>query len=503
MNIKFTKTLAKNADTLILPVYEGDKTLKLATAALDATTLKFIETRAAKSKSFKAKHGTTYAVNLPDGAEASCVILLGLGKAEDLSPVKAQDAGGKLQASLKGSDATEAHILLEAEHKTKALAESELAANIAYGMTLRAYTFDLYKSKKKDDESASADIDVTFVLDAQKAAQDAYTPLSHVAEGVFAARNFVNEPPNALYPESYANAIKDQLKPLGVSVEILDEKKMLKMGMGAIMAVGQGSERQPRMVIMKWNGGAKSKAPLMLVGKGVTFDTGGISIKPGAGMDEMKMDMGGSAAVVGTMKAIALRKSKANVVAIVGLAENMPSHNAYRPGDIVKSYSGKTIEVLNTDAEGRLVLADCLTYGQEIAKPAAIIDLATLTGAMMVALGHEYCGSFVNNDQLWSKMESSSTRTGEKLWRMPLDEVFKKDMEGSFGDLQNLGKSGRFAGACTAAGFLEHFINDGTAWAHMDIAGTAWIKGERPTVPKFGTGFGVRVLNDLIAEYYE
>ena len=503
MDIKFTKTLPKNADTIILPVFEEDKALKIEAATLDAATLKFIETRAAQAKSFKAKQGTTLTLNLPEGAEAGRAVLLGLGKAGDLSAVKAQDAGGKLYPALKGSDAGKVHVLIEAEHKTQTMSESDLAANLAYGLHLRSYTFDLYKSKKKDDESANASFDATFVLDAYKAAQDAYTPLSYVAEGVFAARNFVNEPPNALYPESYANAIKDQLKPLGISVEILDEKKMLKMGMGAIMAVGQGSERQPRMVIMKWNGGAKSKAPLMLVGKGVTFDTGGISIKPGAGMDEMKMDMGGSAAVVGTMKAIALRKSKANVVAIVGLAENMPSHNAYRPGDIIKSYSGKTIEVLNTDAEGRLVLADCLTYGQEIAKPDAIIDLATLTGAIMVALGHEYCGSFVNNDKLWGRLESASTRTGEKLWRMPLDEVFKKDMEGSFGDLQNLGKSGRFAGACTAAGFLEHFINDGTPWAHLDIAGTAWIKSDRPTVPKHGTGFAVRVLNDLIAEHYE
>lgn len=503
MDIKFTKTIQENADTLILPVYEEGKTPKIGAALLDAATLKYIETRAAQSKSFKAKHGNTLSLNLPEGAEAGRAILLGLGKAEDLSAVKAQDAGGKLYAALKGSDAGALNILIEAEHKTHTQAESALAANLAYGLTLRSYAFDLYKSKKKDDESAGAAFDATFVLETYEAAHDAYTPLSYVAEGVFAARNFVNEPPNTLYPESYANAIKDQLKPLGVSVEILDEKKLTKLGMGAIMAVGKGSERQPRMVVMKWNGGAKTKAPLMLVGKGVTFDTGGISIKPAASMDEMKMDMGGSAAVVGTMKAIALRKAKANIIAIVGLAENMPSHNAFRPGDIITSYSGKTIEVLNTDAEGRLVLADCLTYGQEIAKPAAIIDLATLTGAIMVALGQEYCGGFVNNDALWDKLNSASTRTGEKLWRMPLDEVYKKDMEGNFGDLQNLGKSGRLGGACTAAGFLEHFINEGTAWAHLDIAGTAYIKSDKPTVPKFGTGFGVRLLNDLIAEHYE
>ena len=283
---------------------------------------------------------------------------------------------------------------------------------------------------------------------------------------------------------------------------------MAKLGMEAILAVGKGSERQPRMVIMHWNGlyGSKTKdkdAPFALVGKGVTFDTGGISIKPGANMDEMKMDMGGSAAVVGTMKSLALRKAKANVVGIVGLAENMPSHNAYRPGDIIGSLSGKTIEVLNTDAEGRLVLADCLTHIQQKFKPRAIIDLATLTGAMMVALGQEYCGTFVNNDDLWKDMETASAQTGEKLWRMPLDEVWKEAMVSNVADLQNLGKTGRYGGACTAAGFLEHFIENDTPWAHMDIAGTAWRKTDQPTVPKYGSGFGVRVLNQLIAENYE
>lgn len=217
-------------------------------------------------------------------------------------------------------------------------------------------------------------------------------------------------------------------------------------------------------------------------------------------MDEMKMDMGGSAAVVGTMKALALNNVKQDVVAIVGLAENMPSHNAYRPGDIIGSLSGKTIEVLNTDAEGRLVLADCLTHIQQKFKPKAIIDLATLTGAMMVALGHEYCGTFVNSDDLWNNMNDASTKTGEKLWRMPLDKVFKNDMVSNVADLQNLGKSGRYGGACTAAGFLEHFIENDTPWAHMDIAGTAWRKSDQPTVPKYGSGFGVRLLTTMISE---
>ncbi len=293
------------------------------------------------------------------------------------------------------------------------------------------------------------------------------------------------------------------MKPLGVEVEIFDEKKMLKMGMGAIMAVGQGSERQPRMVIMRWNGNPKKKTvPIAFVGKGVTFDTGGISIKPAAGMDEMKMDMGGSAAVVGLMKTLAARNAKINVVGVVGLAENMPSGNAYRPGDILTSYAGKTIEVLNTDAEGRLVLADCLTYVQRTYKPATVIDLATLTGAILVALGHEYCGTFATNDDLWGQLEKSSAASGEKLWRMPLDPVWHKEVESNVADVQNTGK-GRNAGSCTAAEFLHHFIEEGTQWAHLDIAGTAWRTSDQPTVPKFGSGFGVRLLNTLVAEHYE
>jgi leucyl aminopeptidase len=308
-----------------------------------------------------------------------------------------------------------------------------------------------------------------------------------------------------LYPEAYAKIIKDELKPLGVEVEVLDDKKMLKMGMGAIMAVGQGSDRLPRMVIMRWNGaGGKSKeGPLAFVGKGVTFDTGGISLKPGAGMDEMKMDMGGSAAVVGLMKTLALRKAKVDVVAVVGLAENMPSARAYRPGDIITSYSGKTIEVLNTDAEGRLVLADCLTHVQKEYKPRFVIDLATLTGAIMVALGHEYCGTYVNKETLWKQMESASGRTGEKLWRMPLDPEWNKQVKSDVADLQNIGKIARLAGSCTAAAFLQSFVDEGVQWAHMDIAGTAWRKSDQPTIPKFGSGFGVSVLNDLVATYYE
>ncbi|MEM7651420.1 MAG: leucyl aminopeptidase [Pseudomonadota bacterium] len=366
------------------------------------------------------------------------------------------------------------------------------------------YIFWDYIFPKEKNKKAPAFKKLSVIAPHPANAKKAYEALDHVAQGTCFARDLVNTAPNDLYPESYAKILRSELKPLGVEIEIFDEKKLEKMGMGGIIAVGKGSERKPRMVIMRWNGGSKAKnaKKVGFVGKGVTFDTGGISLKPGAGMDEMKMDMGGSAAVVGLIKTLALRKAKVNAVGIVGLAENMPASNAYRPGDILTSYNGKTIEVLNTDAEGRLVLADCLTYMQQEYKPEFVINLATLTGAMMVALGHEYCGAFVNDNDLWKQMEKASEISGEKLWRMPLDPAWKKEVESAVADVQNLGKS-RYAGACTAAAFLEHFIEDGTKWAHMDIAGTAWRKSDQPTVPKFGSGFGVRVLNDMVAKYYE
>ena len=287
---------------------------------------------------------------------------------------------------------------------------------------------------------------------------------------------------------------------------MFDEKKMHKLGFHAALAVGMGSARGPHIVIMKWNGSGnkfKEGEPLAFVGKGVTFDTGGVNLKPSGGMEDMKLDMGGAAAVVGLMKSLALRKSKADVIGIVGLAENMPSHLAYRPSDVIDSLSGKTIEVMNTDAEGRLILADCLTYVQRTYKPKLAIDLATLTGAMMIALGYDYCGTFVNDNKLWEQLEAASKTSGEKLWRMPLDEAYKKDMVSKIGDVKSLGGMGRYAGACTAAGFLEHFIENDLPWAHMDIAGTAWIKADKPTCPKPGTGFGVRILDRFVAENFE
>ncbi len=499
LNVSFLKTPRKSTDTAVVLIYEK-KELSASAKTLDTKIGGFIKQSLKNHNKFTGKRGETLVLSLPAKAGYNQAVLLGLGAPGKLNALGSEEAGGRLFLALTQAGASNAVVFADGHKRLKLAKEEEIAAHLALGLKLRSYRFDTYKSKSKKPSLKS--VGIITKLHAKGSAL--YKRLDSISEGVFIARDLVNEPPNTLHPEYYAKTLQSELKPLGVEVEVLDEKKMQKLGMGAILAVGMGSDRPPRMVIMRWKGNKSDKTPpVAFVGKGVTFDTGGISLKPGAGMEDMKMDMGGSAAVVGLMKSLALRKSKANVVGIVGLAENMPSARAYRPGDIIKSLSGKTIEVINTDAEGRLVLADCLTYVQQTYKPKMIIDLATLTGAMMVALGHEYCGTFANDDKLWAKLEKASNDTGEKLWRMPLDEAWKKDMESPTADLQNLGRGGRYAGACTAAGFLEHFIEGKTPWAHMDIAGTAWRKSDKPTVPKFGTGFGVRVLDAFVAQNYE
>jgi leucyl aminopeptidase len=340
------------------------------------------------------------------------------------------------------------------------------------------------------------------VLSANSAgAKRVYQKLEKIADGVFLTRDLVSEPANILYPATLAAQAKT-LAALGVAVEILDEKKMKKLGMGSLLGVGQGSLRPSRLVVMQWKGNPKAKdAPLAILGKGVTFDTGGISIKPAAGMEDMKWDMAGAGVVIGLMKALAGRKARVNVVGMVGLVENMPSGAAQRPGDIVTSMSGQTIEVLNTDAEGRLVLADVLWYCQDRFKPRFMIDLATLTGAIIIALGHEHAGLFSNNDELAERLAAAGKAVGEALWRMPLGEAYDRQLDSDAADVRNIG-GGRDAGSITAAQFLQRFVNK-TPWAHLDIAGTAWSKKDAPTVPKGATAFGVRLLERFIADHYE
>ena len=321
-----------------------------------------------------------------------------------------------------------------------------------------------------------------------------------VAEGVELARNLVNEPPNVLFPVEFAERTK-ALEKLGVAVETLDEKAMGKLGMNALLAVGRGSARESRLVAMRWNGArSKRTKPIAVVGKGVCFDSGGISIKPSTGMEDMKGDMGGAACVVGLMHALAARKAKVNVVGIVGLVENMPDGDAIRPGDIITSMSGQTIEIVNTDAEGRLVLADALWYTQETYSPRAIIDLATLTGAIIVALGAEVAGLFSNNDELAQRLAAAGEASGEKVWRMPLGAAYDKMIDSKFADMKNTG--GRHGGSITAAQFIQRFVRE-TPWAHIDVAGTAMGSSPSDINHSWGSGWGVRLLNRLMADSYE
>jgi leucyl aminopeptidase len=487
--VTFTQKSQLKSDTLILPVAKGG-TLTAPGKALDKDLGGLLTVALKRQKSFKAAHGQILTVTTPAHARMARVILVGVDHEKKSDPTAHETIGGKLAPVLQGHGAENVTLYIDAG-----------AARIATGLMLKLYRFDIYRDKKKAADTAPTLKKLECVTQDSGSEAKIFKHESAVIDGVFLTRDLVNMPPNDLYPESYAARIKRDLTVPGMKIDILDEKKLKTLGFGAHLAVGQGSIRPPRVVIMEWNGlgatNAKSKTkPLALVGKGITFDTGGISLKPGGGMDEMKMDMAGSAAVVGTMLALARRKAKTHVVGIVALAENMPSDRAYRPGDIINSLAGKTIEVLNTDAEGRLVLCDSLTYVQKKYKPAAIIDLATLTGAIIVALGNEYCGSFVNNDALWDKISKAGKDTGEKFWRMPLDEAYRKDVESKVADLRNIGTAGK-GGSCTAAAFLEWFIEDDMPWAHLDIAGT----GMSSSVG--GTGFGVRTLNRLIAEHYE
>ncbi|PHR60495.1 MAG: leucyl aminopeptidase [Robiginitomaculum sp.] len=374
------------------------------------------------------------------------------------------------------------------------------AARAALGAVLASYRFDKYRTKlpaSKKPSLKNIKIAVENPAKARAAYKNFYGP---VAEGTLLARDLVMEPANKLYPKSYAARIK-KMESLGLKVEILGEKRMKALGMGALLGVGLGSPRESQLVIMKWNGGKKGDQPVCLVGKGVTFDTGGISLKPGAGMWDMKGDMGGSAAVVGAMHAIASRNAKANVIGIVGLVENMPDGLAQNPGDIVTSMSGQTIEVQNTDAEGRLVLCDALWYAKEKYNPKAMVNLATLTGAILMALGHEYAGVFSNSDEIAGQLDKAAANSSEKVWRMPLDPAFDKLIDSPNADMKNIG--GRLAGSITAAQFLQRFVGD-VPWAHIDIAGTAWKASSKdPREPAWATGYGARLMNRWVADNFE
>lgn len=378
--------------------------------------------------------------------------------------------------------------------------DADAAARVGLGAALRSWRYDRYRTKLKDNQKPTLDEIVIVGADsaARKRYQDRWAP---VVEGVSLTRELVTEPANIIYPESFVERVQVALKGSGLEIDVLDRAAMEKLGMGALLGVAQGSIREPRLLVLKWNGGGKGGQPVAFVGKGVTFDTGGISIKPAAGMEAMKWDMGGAGAVVGALKALALRKAKANIVGICGMVENMPSGSAQRPGDVVTTMSGQTVEVINTDAEGRLVLADAVTYVQRNFKPSTIIDLATLTGAILVSLGHEWAGLFANDDELAGKLQQAAEESGDKVWRMPLAESFDRLIDSPIADIKNVGP--REGGSITAAQFIQRFIENGVKWAHVDMAGKAWSDKAGPTYDKGATGYGVRLLDQYVADVLE
>lgn len=497
MDINFSslKNISKTAIFLLSDKKKMGATLK----KLDKDSGGLIA-KAISESNFEGKRNSFLPIIFPSAA-FSKIILAGTGEESPKNPEKIlRDVGGEITTMLLANKVKEASIVLE--DTVFGFSEGAAAANIAYGAKLKSYNFLKYFTKKKEEDKPQLK-KITFNTSSEKEAAAKYKSLAEIAEGVFLARDVVSEPPNVIYPESYAERIKEELKDLGVKVTILDEKDMRKLGMGALLGVGQGSRKESRMVIMEYYGSSDKKAkPISFIGKGVTFDTGGISIKPADGMQDMKYDMGGSAAVVGVMRALAGRKAKVNAIGAVGLVENMPDGNAQRPSDVVHSMSGQTIEVLNTDAEGRLVLADVLWYVQKNYNPKFMIDLATLTGACVIALGQHKAGLMSNDDTLAKQIFDAGEEVGDRVWRLPLGEEYNKQMDSKIADMQNISNM-KGGGTITAGCFLQRFVND-KKWAHLDIAGMAWASQVKiPTCPEGATGFGVQLLERLVANHYE
>jgi len=440
---------------------------------------------------FKPTRGKTQVLGTLAGVETVVLVVVGGGDLAKIDETAMETIAASLYHAVKASGFDSLSLDLSGF-------APELVARALLAFDLASYRFDKYFGAAKLEKAPTLKT-ITIVCDDVAAAEAAFVPLAGLRDGILFARDLVSEPANILYPQSYADRVK-ALETTGLKVEVLGVAEMEKLGMHSLLGVGQGSRKESKLVVMQWTGAGDTQ-PVAFVGKGVTFDTGGISIKPAEGMEDMKWDMGGSAAVVGTMIALAGRKAKVNAVGIIGLVENMPDGNAQRPGDVVKAMSGTTIEVINTDAEGRLVLADALWYCQDRFKPQFMIDLATLTGAMIIALGMDYAGVFSNNDELAVRIGEASKASSENTWRMPLPPQYEKQIDSKIADIRNIG--GRPAGSITAALFLQRFVNN-VPWAHMDIAPVAWTNEQRlPTVPEGATGFGVRTLNQLVERFYE
>jgi leucyl aminopeptidase len=498
MQFTFAATAAAEIGALVVGATEGPELLPAA-AKCERTSRGAVG-RALESSRFKGKAGQIVEILAPAGLKVTRLIVVGLGKAEEFDAPAAESAAAAALGRLKGAAETEATIDFSGLKGAK-LDGVALAAHLAFGAKLKTYAFDAYRTKDSDDRGLAVK-KITIATGDVAATRKAFARLDAVADGVFLARDLVNEPPNVLSPVEFARRAKTLAK-LGLKVTVLGEAQMKRLGMNALLGVGQGSERESQLVVLEWRGSRKkTAAPLAFVGKGVCFDSGGLSLKPGASMMGMKGDMGGAAAVIGTMRALAARKAKVNAVGVIGLVENMPDGKAQRPDDVVKSASGQTIEVLNTDAEGRLVLADALWYAQDKFAPRAVVDLATLTGAILIALGGEHAGLFSNDDALSQNLALAGKAAGEPVWRLPLGKGYDKLIKSKIADMKNIG--GAHAGSITAAQFLQRFVADKTPWAHLDIAGVAWQDGEqKPLIPSWGTGWGVRMLDRLVADNYE
>jgi leucyl aminopeptidase len=480
MDIQFVAQIDASADVVAFPVRKGE-----------AAKLGALLGAAAAQARFEGAAGAIAETAAIDGDQARRLLLVGIG---DGTTHDLERGGAALTARLQTSGVTAVHV----DFASAGQSDEDDVLAFAMGARLRNWRLDTYRTRLSDTAKPSLK---TIVIASPAGDLSArWGSYSAVADGVALTQTLVAEPPNILYPESFVERCQ-HLAELGVELEVLDERQMKALGMGALLGVAQGSTRPPRLLAMRWNGGEAGEAPVVFIGKGVTFDTGGISLKPGPGMDMMKWDMGGAGAVAGAMKAIAGRKAKANVVGVVGLVENMPDGNAMRPGDVVTTMSGQTVEVLNTDAEGRLVLCDAITWAQKAYNPKVVVDLATLTGAMVISLGHEYAGMFANDDDLAAKLLEAGDASGNKLWRFPLSPAYDKLIDSPIADMKNIGP--REGGSITAAQFLKRYVNEGVAWAHLDIAGMAWGDKDGPVWAKGATGYGVRLLDRYIADNHE
>ena len=489
MRVEFAPSMPHDADAIVVATQEDGELFNSA-EAVDREAGGAISRAMDISARFSGKKGQILDMVAPETMDASHIVVVGTGDYTTFTPLDRLNLGGATYSHLDKLGAR--HVAIPAGHPLD-------VCDFVHGMMLRSYRFDSYRTIVEEEARPTLDR-VTVVTPEVRAGEEKAARLKCIADGVFLTRDLVSEPANVLHPEEFARRAT-ALRDLGVSVTVLGETEMAELGMGALLGVGQGSERESQLVVMKWKGAGDDDPWLAVVGKGVCFDTGGISLKPGAGMEEMKFDMAGAGCVTGLMHTLAARGARANVAGVIGCVENMPSHNAQRPGDVVKTMSGQTIEVINTDAEGRLVLADALSWTIENIKPDQVIDLATLTGAIIVALGTYRAGLFSNDDDLARTLEEAGEATGEELWRMPLGERYSEDIRSDIADMKNVGKK-RAAGSTAGAVLLQRFVGD-TPWAHLDIAGTAWAHSDEALIPRGASGFGVRLLDRFVADTRE